>query len=281
VKRESGATRIAEFTFYVSRFTMSSPIKLISTDFDGTIFAEFENPPIPEPLLQLIADLQKRGAKWVINTGREMASLMESLGRAEIPIEPDFLVLVEREIHCHDGVRYVGLDPWNYECMRSHEELFTRILPDLPKLIDWINARFHATVYEDPYSPFCLIAGNKTDAEVINQYLEEYCRGIPNLTVVRNDVYARFSHVAYNKGAALAELTRRLKLGPAQVFAAGDHWNDLPMLSREFAHSLASPSNAIEPVKDLVRRQGGIVSELPHGFGTAEALRHYLQRASG
>jgi len=24
----------------------SLPIKLISTDFDGTIFAEFENPPI-------------------------------------------------------------------------------------------------------------------------------------------------------------------------------------------------------------------------------------------
>ena len=67
---------------------MSGPIKLISTDFDGTLFAEFENPPIPQVLQDLIADLQRNGAKWVINTGRDMSSLMEALGRAGIAIEP-------------------------------------------------------------------------------------------------------------------------------------------------------------------------------------------------
>src|SRR5258708_3719261 len=81
--------------------SMTLPIKLLSTDFDGTIFAEFENPPIPLELQELIGDLQARGVKWVINTGREMASLMESLGRAGISIEPDYLILVEREIHLH------------------------------------------------------------------------------------------------------------------------------------------------------------------------------------
>jgi HAD superfamily hydrolase (TIGR01484 family) len=251
---------------------MSLPIKLISTDFDGTIFAEFESPPIPERLQQIIGDLQSRGAKWVINTGRDMSGLMEALGRSKISIEPDFLVLVEREIHSHDGVRYVGHEEWNAGCTRSHEELFTRVIPDLPRLTEWINSRFHATVYQDPYSPFCLIAGNKADAEVINQYLDDYCRGIPSLTVVRNDVYARFSHVDYNKGTALAELMRRLKIEPKEVFAAGDHWNDVPMLSRQYAHWLATPSNGIDAVKDLVRKQNGFISEHPHGYGIAEAL---------
>jgi hypothetical protein len=177
-------------------------------------------------------------------------------------------------------VRYVGLEEWNTRCTRSHAELFARILPDLPRLTEWINARFHATLYEDPYSPFCMIAGNSADAEVINQYLDDYCREIPNLTVVRNDVYARFSHSAYNKGAALAELGRRLKIAPDHIFAAGDHWNDLPMLSRDHARWLASPSNAIEPVKSAVRSQGGRVSELSHGNGVAEALGHYLNNAA-
>jgi HAD superfamily hydrolase (TIGR01484 family) len=259
---------------------MTAPIKLISTDFDGTIFAEFENPPIPEKLQRLIGELQLRGAKWVINTGRDMSSLMEALGRAKISVEPDYLVLVEREIHCHDGVRFVGLEEWNAECTLSHEQLFARIIPDLPRITEWINARYRATVYQDAFSPFCLIAGNRNDAEVINAYLEDYCRGIPNLTVVRNDVYTRFSHAAYNKGAALAELTRRLKLKPSQVFAAGDHWNDLPMLLREHAHWLASPSNAIEPVKALVTRQGGHISELSCGNGVAEGLEICLQKAA-
>src|SRR5690349_7646321 len=92
---------------------MDLPIKLLSTDFDGTIFAEFENPPIPEPLQRLIAELQSKGAKWVINTGREMASLMEALGRAGIEIEPDYLVLVERELYLHRDSSYVGLEDWN------------------------------------------------------------------------------------------------------------------------------------------------------------------------
>jgi hydroxymethylpyrimidine pyrophosphatase-like HAD family hydrolase len=259
---------------------MSSPIKLISTDFDGTIFAEFENPPIPEKLQQIIGDQQARGAKWVINTGRDMSGLMEALGRAKISVEPDYLVLVEREIHCHDGVRFVGLAEWNAECTRSHELLFTRIIPDLPRIIEWINTRFHATVYEDPFSPFCLIAGNKSDAEAIHQYLDEYCRGIPDLTIVRNDVYSRFSHIGYNKGLALAELTRRLGIKPSQVFAAGDHWNDIPMLSRKYAHWLASPANAIDSVKTLVREQGGHISEFSCGNGVAEGLQICLQKAT-
>jgi len=258
---------------------MSSPIKLISTDFDGTLFAEFESPPIPEPVQQLIGDLQSRGAKWVINTGRDMSSLMEALARSRITVEPDYLVLVEREIYCHSDSQYLSLEEWNAACARAHAELFARVRADLPRIVAWINARFHARLYEDAYSPFCLIAGNNGDADVIHAYLTDYCRGIPGLTLVRNDVYARFSHEAFNKGTALAEITRRLNLGPEAVFAAGDQLNDLPMLSRQYARWLAAPENAVKPVKQAVREQQGFVSESPHGNGVAEALKFYLNGA--
>ena len=209
-----------------------------------------------------------------------MSSLLEALARARISVEPDFLVLVEKEIHIRDGVRYVSLDSWNDACARAQEELFARVRPDIPKLTDWINARFHATVYEDPYSPFCLIAGSNGDADAIHAHVEEYCRSIPNLAVVRNDVYARFSHVAYNKGTALAELAQRMGVTAAEVFAAGDHLNDLPMLSREFAHWLAAPQNAVAQVKLAVQKGDGIVSELSHGNGVAEALSIHLKNAA-
>jgi hypothetical protein len=52
------------------------------------------------------------------------------------------------------------------------------------------------------------------------------------------------------------------------------------MLSREYAHWLASPSNAIEPVKAAVRQHGGRISELSHGNGVAEVLSYYLEKAS-
>jgi len=259
---------------------MCSPIRLISTDFDGTLFAEFENPPIPAELQRIIGGLQARGVKWAINTGRDMSSLMEALARGGISIEPDFLVLVEREIYFHEDSRYLGLEPWNADCTRAHAELFQRVQADLPCIVGWINSRFHARLYEDAYSPFCLIAGNNGDADAIHAYLEEYCRSVPGLTVVRNDVYARFCHSAYNKGIALAELTRRLGLNSSHVFAAGDHLNDLPMLSKSCANWLAAPGNAVEQVKDAVRGQNGFVSKLSHGNGVADAIKHYLAAAS-
>jgi HAD superfamily hydrolase (TIGR01484 family) len=258
---------------------MTLPIKLISTDFDGTLFAEFENPPIPLRLQEIIADLQARGVKWVINTGRDMSGLMETLARSKISVKPDYLVLVEREIHSHENSHYVGLPDWNDACHRDHEELFVRVRADLPRLVSWVDSQFDATVYEDAYSPFCLLAGNNADADAIHEYMEEYCREVPNLTVVRNDVYARFCHAKYNKGTALAEIARRLDISPKQILAAGDHLNDLPMLDLEYANFLVAPGNAIDTVKEAVRNQNGFVSDLLRGHGVAQGLEFFMEQS--
>jgi HAD superfamily hydrolase (TIGR01484 family) len=259
---------------------MPIPIKLISTDFDGTLLAEFENPPVAPALQDLIGQLQARGAKWVINTGRDLSSLLETLGRAHLSIKPDFLVVVEREIYRHHDSEYVEDRPWNRACHDAHAGLFLRVRQDVPRLRAWVEARFAATIFEDAYSPFCLIAERSQDADVIHDYLTDYCREVPKLDVMRNDVYSRFCHAAYNKGTALAEIAGQLRLTAAETFAAGDHFNDLPMLSRQYAHWLAAPGNAIEIVKATVRRQEGHVSELTHGHGVAEGLQSFLDRLS-
>lgn len=255
----------------------NSSLKLISTDFDGTLLAGYDQPVIPERFTKLIAKLQASGVKWAINTGRDMSSLMETLARSNVPVQPDFLVLVEREIYKHDGVRYAPVEHWNSACTRDHDELFARIRPEIPGLMNWVNAHFHATVYEDVWSPFCLIAGNNRDADRIHARLDEFAAQFPGLAVVRNDVYARFSHVNYNKGTALAELTRMLGLKAEAVLTAGDHLNDLPMMDTRFARCLVAPGNSIPQVKDVVKRQGGFVSELVAGAGVAEGIEHFLK----
>jgi hydroxymethylpyrimidine pyrophosphatase-like HAD family hydrolase len=251
-------------------------IKLISTDFDGTLFAEFEVPPVPVGLQNLIDRLQKQGAKWVINTGRDLSSLMEALGRSRLLVKPDFLVLVEREIYSHRHSEYVEDAAWNRACDRAHAELFTRVRADVPRLRAWVEERFGAIYYEDAWSPFCLIAEQTGDANVIHEYLADYCRTVPHLSLVRNDVCSRFSHEAFNKGTALAEIARQLGVTPEETFAAGDHLNDLPMLLRRHACWLAAPGNAVDAIKEAVRGQNGYVSELTHGHGVAEGLEFYI-----
>jgi HAD superfamily hydrolase (TIGR01484 family) len=258
---------------------MSPSIKLVCTDFDGTLFAEFENPPVPLRLEAMIGQLQEQGAKWIINTGRDLSSLLETLGRAHLSIKPDYLVLVEREIYRHNNVSYIEHEEWNVRCHAAHAELFRQVRVDLPRLTEWIRQRFNATVYEDFYSPFCLIAEKLEDAEAIHHYLNDYCASVPQLTVVRNDIYARFSHEAFNKGTALSEVARLLGISPGEIFVAGDHLNDLPMLSRRHAHWLAAPQNAVDIVKSTVRDQQGYVSELRCGNGVADALEQCLRGA--
>jgi len=188
----------------------------------------------------------------------------------------DFLVLVEREIHLHQDSQYLALEEWNSACTRCHTELFARVHADLPRIVAWINSRFHARIYEDPYSPFCLVAENNQDADSIQVFLEEYCAEVSELTVVRNDVYARFSHSRYNKGTALGEIARQLGIKREEVFAAGDHLNDVPMLCGEFARCVMAPDNAIPAVKELIRSQNGYISHQPWGHGVARGLEHYL-----
>lgn len=251
---------------------MSLPIRILSTDFDGTLHADAETPPVPKQLEQIIAELQAAGVIWVINTGRDLPSLMDSVERAQLSIRPDFVVSVEREIHCREKAKFVALEDWNCACRTAHETVFQQLRSDMVHLADWVRERFRATIYEDTFSPFCLIADSNEDADCIQAFMDEYCRSVPNLSYVRNTVYARFSHVDYNKGSALAEIGRRLGVAAEEIAAAGDHLNDLPMLCSRYARWLIAPSNAIAPVKEAVLRQNGYVSELANGNGVAWGL---------
>ena len=89
-------------------------------------------------------------------------------------------------------------------------------------------------------------------------------------------MYLRFCHSDYNKGAALAELSRLLEIPRKDIFAAGDHHNDISMLDGRYAALAACPANASPEVKKAVRNAGGYVATNEYGAGVHEALRHFM-----
>jgi hypothetical protein len=48
------------------------------------------------------------------------------------------------------------------------------------------------------------------------------------------------------------------------------------MLTGEYARWVAAPSNAVEEVKAIVRRQQGYVSQEPFGYGVMQGLTFFL-----
>ena len=113
--------------------TMPTPLQLICTDFDGTLYSDFTEPPVPHALQSKLAQLQAQGATWVINTGRTLDDLRLGIDQAELTVHPDYVVVVEREIFRCVEHGYEPLTDWNARCTRTQSALFASIADRLPE----------------------------------------------------------------------------------------------------------------------------------------------------
>ena len=251
---------------------MDWPIRLASTDFDGTLYCEFDDEPFPVQLQELLAEFQRAGGKWAINTGRDLASLLEELARCRVSVQPDYIVAVEREIHIRYGSHFKPHVKWNAECTAKHELLTKQIMDDLPVIASWIRNNSRASAFSDLYSPLAVIASDNQEMDEIQARVLEMTQAIPEVAWMRNDVYARLCHADYSKGTALLEIQRLLEIQPEVVFAIGDHLNDLAMLEPNVARYISAPSNSVPEVKEHVLRVEGRISEFSHGLAVANEL---------
>ncbi len=247
-------------------------VRLLSTDFDGTIHEDFVRPGIPAALQRKLSELQRIGVVWVINTGRDMASLMESLYQADIWVRPDYVVLVEREIFRREGGEYVPVEPWNSKCTREHAQLFAQLEAELTRLREQLTRDHRAQFYEDTYSPICAVATDNAQMDQIEAAIRGLTQAYPEVEAVRNSVYLRLAHRGYSKGTALAEIQRLLRIEPEYTLVAGDHLNDLPMMDRAYARYLISPQNSVPPIRTKVRLHGGYLATRAAGLGVLEGF---------
>ena len=100
-------------------------IRLLSTDFDGTLVDHFASPPVAPALFALFADLQRCGALWAVNTGRDLAFALDGLRQFEFPMEPDYILTNEREIfHRNPHGEWQDYGDWNLRCIQAHDRMF-------------------------------------------------------------------------------------------------------------------------------------------------------------
>lgn len=251
-------------------------IKLLSTDFDGTLVNHYALPAVPAALWDTLAELQRRGVLWAVNTGRTLEHIEEGLREFGFPVEPDFVLTSEREVfHRGQGGKWQDFGDWNQRCYHAHDALFAQAGPLLADIIAFLarDTRAHP-IYEGDRM-IGLAAETDEEMDRICEFLDRERTRVPGFHYMRNTIYARFCHEDYSKGTALGELSRLTGIPREHVFAAGDHYNDLPMLDGRHAQWVTCPANSVEAVKEMVRAAGGYVARGDCGDGIVEALQHF------
>jgi len=266
-------SHLSPLTSHAAPSKGESPIRLLSLDFDGTMVGPWleGKAAVSEELVRCLAALRKEGALLAINTGRNLALVDQ--GMELFPALPDFALTTERDIFRRTKEGWEPLFEWNQRCHQDHEQLFTEAALLLAEIEAYISNERQARAYREFGRMVGLIAQDNDEMDRIVEYLRLKCRRVSNLSFQRNSIYLRFCHAIYHKGSVLKALQAHLGIQPHETFAAGDNFNDLPMLDREIAHHLACPANSVEAVKETVRRHGGYVADQAGGDGVAEALR--------
>jgi HAD superfamily hydrolase (TIGR01484 family) len=260
---------------------MSASIRLLSTDFDGTLVAHGNDPVLDRGCMECIEGLQAEGVIWAVNTGRSVDLLESGLVDLEFPIQPDFILTSERDIFrpaSNGAAKWEPFGDWNERVAREHAELFQSAESVLAEVVDFVNQKTKARLLYHSAGLEGLVAENEEELDRVTKFIDRARAKQPKFHYQRNTVYLRFCHADYHKGAALAELSRLLGIPRDEIFAAGDHHNDVSMLDGRFAKYAACPANAIPEVKAAVEAAGGYVATKTFGAGVHEALRKITGR---
>ena len=254
-------------------------IRLLSTDFDGTLIDHEASPAVAPDLFEWLVALREQGVLWALNTGRDLAFALDGLRDFQFPLLPDYILTNEREIfHRDPHGEWQDYGDWNRRCLLAHKQLFQNEAAFLHEMLRYLREETRAHIISENGEPVGLCAAD--DAEM-DRFVAHFhaCRKPDSLFhYQRNTVYLRFCHTAYSKGTALGELCRLVRIPASETFAVGDHYNDISMLDRRYAHWTAAPANAVEPVKAAVRKSGGYIAAASHSEGVVEAIRHFHKK---
>jgi len=251
-------------------------IRLLSTDFDGTLIGHEPDARTAASLGAALRELRERGAVWAVNTGRQLWFALEGLEHAHLPHDPEFVLTSEKDIfHRVEQGAWEAFGDWNARIEQRTADLFGRASHVLSAIEDMVAREDGIEVlYENDRLAGLMTADTATMDRTV-EAIRAASAEVPDFSFNRNDVWMRFAHREIHKGSSLAELARLLGIPRSDVLAIGDHHNDIPMLDGTAAAMVACPDNAVAEVKRVVRDAGGYVSPHPWSEGVADAIRHF------
>src|SRR4029078_5585157 len=154
---------------------MSNKIRLISTDFDGTLVAHGSDPVLDRGCMEHIGELQAQGVIWAINTGRSVALLESVLEDFGFPIHPDFILTSERDVFRpgSNGRKWEPYGDWNERVAREHAELYSSAHSVLAEVVDFVNHKTKARLLYHTSGLEGLVAESEEELDRVTRFIDQ------------------------------------------------------------------------------------------------------------
>ncbi len=244
-------------------------IKLIAADMDGTLLDSEKR--TPKELPQVVRALKQQGIRFVIASGRQMATLMRDMG----DLAEELTYIAENGAVIVDNGKMLHVDPIDKGIVRhileqtrgetgmyavlccpdravigaSAPEEFhrnvkmyyesTQIVPDLLEALDTIGDVCKMAFYDEG------------DAEH-HEYPILKCLFAHELPVILSSYsWVDIMKPGTHKGQGMRTLQRLLDIRPEECMAFGDYFNDVEML--ESVGESYAMENALDEVKAVAR----------------------------
>ena len=263
--------------------------KLIATDMDGTLLNS--DVCIPQSNVDAIIEVQKKGVKFVLATGRPTFATFESAKILEMDNYGGYII-------SNNGGEII-------EC-KTKKRLFSQGIDksDVISLYNFANDNGltfltynDGKIYTNSIDEYSSIEGNFTGADMIEiddinnldfeQIIKCMLLSSPekvkelqikmNESSFSNKLFFAISHPSFlevvnknvNKGVAITKLLEILNIDKSEAISSGDSYNDLPLL--ENTGLKVAPANAKEDIKNIVDYVGvdnntGILADLIYKF---------------
>src|SRR3954466_15829557 len=100
----------------------ATPNLLLCFDFDGTLVNHEAAPAFHPELGELLREFRRKGAAWVVNTGRSLQQTLEGLNQHNVFLLPDYIIAQECQLYRPGFFRsWTDFGTWNRRARIAHD----------------------------------------------------------------------------------------------------------------------------------------------------------------
>ena len=247
---------------------------LISLDYDGTLRRKGgAMADVAPQVFVLLGQLHRRGVRWGINSGRNLADMAKVL--ALLPLQPDFICTCERYVYLSDNAGLLRpLAEHNARCYAVNLKLRDSVHQPWQDTLQRLRVELpHAVWALSATDPLSIEARDSDTMDLMMPYILRFVDSLTGVAVQRAGKYLRLADARFNKGIALQRVLAAWRVPPHCLFVMGDGHNDLAAF-RLFPQAFcAVPADAhADVLRWVAHNYGSVFADVP------SALRAWQER---